>query len=279
MSRHARPLEEVHKRIQDGEIGDIVLMRGYRMHGPLGSFASEKWPGDPSELLWQIKRFHSFLWASGGNFNDFYIHIIDHCCWMKNGWPVKAQALGGRHYRQTDDGKPSVDQNFDVYSVEYVFDDGARLIMDGRCINGCTQIYNSAAHGTKGMAILSKSGDCGTPSSTYKSQNPDRDKMIWQSKDESNPYQNEWNDLVDAIRGDKPYNELERGVMASAVSSLGRKAAHTGVEITLDAFLKSEQEYAPGVDEFTMDSPAPLKAGPDGAYPIPMPGIVTDREY
>ncbi|MCX7427659.1 MAG: Gfo/Idh/MocA family oxidoreductase [Planctomycetia bacterium] len=279
MSRHARPLEEVHKRIQDGEIGDIVLMRGYRMHGPLGSFASEKWPGDPSELLWQIKRFHSFLWASGGNFNDFYIHVIDHCCWMKDGWPVKAQALGGRHYRQTDDGKPSVDQNFDVYSVEYVFDDGARLIMDGRCINGCTQIYNSAAHGTKGMAILSKSGDCGTPSSTYKGQNPDRDKMIWQSKDQSNPYQNEWNDLVDAIRGDKPYNELERGVMASAVSSLGRKAAHTGVEITLDAFLKSEQEYAPGVNEFTMDSPAPLKAGPDGAYPIPMPGIVTDREY
>jgi predicted dehydrogenase len=279
MSRHARPLEEVHKRIQDGEIGDIVLMRGYRMHGPLGSFASEKWPGDPSELLWQIKRFHSFLWASGGNFNDFYIHIIDHCCWMKDGWPVKAQALGGRHYRQTDDGKPSIDQNFDVYSVEYVFDDGARLIMDGRCINGCTQIYNSAAHGTKGMAILSKSGDCGTPSSTYKGQNPDRDKMIWQSKDQSNPYQNEWNDLVDAIRGDKPYNELERGVMASAVSSLGRKAAHTGVEITLDAFLKSEQEYAPGVDKFTMDSPAPLKAGPDGAYPIPMPGIVTDREY
>ena len=156
---------------------------------------------------------------------------------MKNAWPVKAQALGGRHYRQTADGKPSVDQNFDVYSVEYIFDDGAKFIMDGRCINGCTQIYNSAAHGTKGMAILSKSGDCGTPSSTYKGQNPDRDKMIWQSKrpDQSNPYQNEWNDLVDAIRGDKPYNEVERGVMASVVSSLGRKAAHTGVEITLDA--------------------------------------------
>src|SRR6476661_298420 len=52
MSRHARPLQELNKRITDGEIGDIVLMRGYRMAGPVGSAFSEKWPGKPSELLW-----------------------------------------------------------------------------------------------------------------------------------------------------------------------------------------------------------------------------------
>src|SRR6266436_6387398 len=28
MSRHARHLEELHKRIQDGELGDVILMRG-----------------------------------------------------------------------------------------------------------------------------------------------------------------------------------------------------------------------------------------------------------
>ena len=71
MSRHSRPLQELHKRIQDGEIGDIILMRGYRMHGPVGSAFSTKWPGNPSELLWQIQRFHSFLWASGGCFQRF----------------------------------------------------------------------------------------------------------------------------------------------------------------------------------------------------------------
>jgi len=36
MSRHARPMQELQKRISDGEIGDIVMMRGYRMHGPDG---------------------------------------------------------------------------------------------------------------------------------------------------------------------------------------------------------------------------------------------------
>jgi predicted dehydrogenase len=282
MSRHARHLQEAQKRISDGEIGDIVTMRGYRMHGPAASFCSSKWPGKPSELLWQISRFHSFMWASGGAFSDYYIHVIDHCCWMKNSWPVKAQALGGRHYRIAQDGKPAVDQNFDVYSVEYIFDDGARLIMDGRCIDGCVPIYSSVAQGTKGMAILSKHGDCGSPSSTYRGQKPEKKKLIWQSKTppgQDNPYDNEWNDLVEAIRADKPYNELERGVYASLTCSLGRKAAHTGVELTLDEVLNSEQELAPGVEGFTMESAAPVQAKPDGTYPVPMPGIVKDREY
>jgi predicted dehydrogenase len=272
----------VHKRIQDGEIGDLLLLRGYRMHGPVASFSSPKWPGTPSELLWQISRFHSFLWASGGAFSDYYIHIIDICCWMKNAWPVKAQALGGRHYHITPEGQPAVDQNFDVYSVEYTFDDGAKFIMDGRTIDGCEQIYNCAAQGTKGMAILSKVGDCAAPSSTYRGQNPDRGKQIWQSKTapgQGDPYRNEWNDLVEAIRADKPYNELERGVYASLVSSLGRKAAHTGMEVTLDELIKSDHEFAPGVENFTMDSPAPVKADADGKYPVPEPGIKKDREY
>ena len=151
MARHARHLQEVQKRIQDGEIGDLLLMRGYRMHGPVASFSSPKWPGTPSELLWQIQRFHSFLWASGGAFNDYYIHIIDICCWMKNAWPVKAQALGGRHYRQTPEGQPAVDQNFDVYSVEYTFDDGAKFIMDGRTIDGCARSTTASRKAPKAL--------------------------------------------------------------------------------------------------------------------------------
>ena len=143
-------------------------------------------------------------------------------------------------------------------------------------------MFRSFAHGTKGMAIVSKSGDCGQPSSTYQGQNPDRSKMIWQSEATAkwwSPYQNEWDDLGDAIRNDKPFNETQRGVQASLVTSLGRVAAHTGQEITLDELLKSEQEYAPGVDKFTMDSPAPLPAGPNGKYPVPMPGLIGKREY
>ena len=272
MSRHSRAMQEVHQRIQDGEIGDVILMRGYRMHGPVGSAFSTKWPGTPSELLWQIQHFHSFLWASGGCYSDFYIHHIDHLCWMKNAWPIKAQAVGGRHYRQSSDGSMYVDQNFDSYSVEYTFADGGKMYMDGRCINGCNDIYSSYAHGSKGLAVVAKANDCGAPSSIFKGQNMQRSNMIWTSKtapDQQDPYQNEWNDLVEAITNDKPYNEAKRGIEASLVTSMGRMAAHTGQEITFEDMLNCDQEFAPGVDKLTMTSPAPLVVGKDGTLSHP----------
>jgi hypothetical protein len=67
--------------------------------------------------------------------------------------------------------------------------------------------------------------------------------------------------------------------MASAVTSLGRKAAHTAQEITLEEMLNSPEEYAPGADKFTMDSPAPVQADDQGMYPIPMPGLNKKTEY
>ncbi len=277
MSRHSRALQELQKRIQDGEIGELNLLRGYRMQGPLGSAFSEKWPGEPSELLWQISRFHSFLWASGGGFSDFNIHHIDHLCMMKGAWPVKCQGIGGRHYRGNN-----VDQNFDSYSVEYTFEDGAKMYMDGRCMIGAEPYYHSFVHGSKGSAIVSKNGDCGLPSSTYKTQAPHKDSQIWMSQvppGEADPYNNEWKALTDAIRNDKPHNEAKRGIEASVVTSMGRMAAHTAQEITFEEFLNSDHEYAPDADKFTFNSPAPLQADANGKYPIPEPGIKKKREY
>jgi predicted dehydrogenase len=277
MCRHCDARKELEQRIRDGQMGEINLLRCYRMHGPVGFFESPPKPANISHLMYQVQRFHSFLWASGGCFSDFYIHNIDECCWMKGGFPVSAQASGGRHYRGN-----SIDQNFDTYSVEYTFADGAKMYMDGRCMNGCNDIYSSYAHGSKGLAIVSKSSDCGFPSTTFKGQNMQRSNMLWTSKaipDEQDPYENEWNDLMEAIRNDKPYNEVKRGVEASLVTSMGRMAAHTGQEITYEEMLNSEHEYAPGVDKLTFSSPAPLVADKDGKYPIPMPGITRKTEY
>src|SRR3954465_13645334 len=120
-------MQELHKRIEDGEIGDILLMRGIRMSGPLASAFSEKWPSEPSELLWQIRRFHSFLWASGGCFSDFYIHHIDHLGSRINAWGVRAPGVRRGHYKKNPDGIEYVDQNFDSYSVEYTFAHGAKM--------------------------------------------------------------------------------------------------------------------------------------------------------
>lgn len=270
MCRHSVARQELFDRIQDGQLGEIILLRGYRLHGPIGYFRSDPPAGGENELLYQTKRFHSFLWAGGGAYSDFYIHHIDECCWMKNEWPVRAHAIGGRHYRGN-----SVDQNFDNYSIEYTFADGTKLQMNGRCIDGCHNEFASYAHGSNGSAIISQNGHSPAHCRIHHGQDlKNFDDVVWRfPEDEPNPYQVEWDVLIDAIREDKPFNEVKRGAEASLVTSMGRMAAHTGQIITYEEMLNCDHEFAPGIDTFTEDSPAPLKAGNDGKYPIPMPGI------
>src|SRR3954453_9794852 len=49
MCRHCEARQELFKRIQDGQIGDIVLLRAYRQQGPVGSALVEPRPNDISE--------------------------------------------------------------------------------------------------------------------------------------------------------------------------------------------------------------------------------------
>jgi hypothetical protein len=104
--------------------------------------------------------------------------------------------------------------------------------------------------------------------------------LVWAfPQPEVSPYQLEWDDLLDAIRNNKPYNEVERGAIASMVTSMGRMAAHTGQIVTYDQMLNCPHEFAPEADKLTMDGPAPLRLMADGKYPVPEPGVKKDREY
>jgi len=277
MCRHCVARKELFERIQDGEIGQITMLRGYRMHPPVGSAFTKPKPADENELMWQVKNFHSFLWASGGCYSDFYIHNIDECCWMKNAWPVSAQAVGGRHYRGD-----YIDQNFDSYGVEYTFDDGAKLWFDGRTMAGAKQEFASFAHGTKGSAHISGPGHAPAKCKIFRDQRIVRrgGDIAWTfSQPEPNPYELEWIDLFNAIKEDKKYNEVVRGTQASLVTSMGRMAAHTGREVTYDEILNLDHEFAPTVDQLTLNGDAPIKANAEGKYPVPQPGITTDREF
>lgn len=275
MCRHCEARGELFDRIQAGEMGDLITLRCYRMHPPVGTAFSDPKPKDMNELDYQIQRFHSFLWASGGLFSDFYIHNIDECCWMKNAWPVKAQAVGGRNYRGD-----KIDQNFDSYAVEYTFDDGAKLFMNGRVMPGCHDEFASYASGSKGSAVISQSSHSPARCKIYKGQNMTKENLIWSfNRPEPNPYALEWEHLIDAILNDKPHNEVKRGAEASLVTSMGRMAAHTGQVVTFDEILNCEHEFAPNVDKLVSGGEAPIKANAEGKYPIPMPGLVTKQEY
>lgn len=276
MCRHCDARRELFDRIQNGEIGDILELRAYRMAGLTGSAFTGRTPEGTPELEHQIRNFHAFLWLSGGAFSDFLIHNIDESCWMKDAWPVSAEAAGGRHYRAEN-----VDQNFDNYNVEYTFADGTKLFLRGRTMPGCVSKFASYAHGTKGLGVISTAGHIPAKARIYKGYNEDKNNLLWAyPQPEKNPYQLEWDHLVEAVRNDTPYNEVKRGAEASLITSMGRMAAHTGRLITRDEMWNMEHEFAPQIaDLVDMNSEAPVLPKEDGSYPIPLPGLVKKREY
>jgi predicted dehydrogenase len=273
MCRHCQARLALLERVQGGQIGDLLLLQTYRLVGPAGFTGPKK--ENLSELLWQIRNYLSFMWASGGLFQDYVAHNVDECCWMKNAWPVRAQGMGARCYRGD-----CVDQNFDLYSIEYTFPDGTKLMLNSRNMAGCHEQFASFAHGSKGSAVISTFMHTPARCRIYRGHNITDDNLAWSfPQPEPNPYLTEWDDLIKAIRNDLPYNEAKRGTEASLVTAMGRLAVHTGRVVSWDDMLNHTQEFAPGLDNLTMNSPAPLVAGSDGKYPLPQPGLLNDREF
>ena len=128
-------------------------------------------------------------------------------------------------------------------------------------------------HGSKGSAVFSSRGHLPARSRIYKGQNFVKDDLVWAyPQPEPNPYQVEWDDMIHAVREDLPYSEVERGAMASIVTSMGRMAAHTGRLITMDEMMKHDHEFAPDLANLSFEGKPPIQLK-NGQYPVPMPGI------
>lgn len=262
MWRHSKARQEVIGRIHDGAIGDVHTLRIYRVHGPV---YCPKRPAAMRETEFQLRNAFCFNWTCSGFFIDWHCHNIDVACWAKDAWPVEAQGMAGRCYPQTGN-------LLDHYSVEFTFADGTKLLAFSRHMAGCWQTYADYAHGTKGSAVLMT--NLSEPNTRiYKSQRMTDDQLVWQyPQRERNPYHEEWQVLLDAIRQDKPHNEARRAGQANLVALMGRMAAHTGQYVTLKQAEESTFQYVEDIDHLTFDTPAPLEEGPDGVYPCPLPG-------
>lgn len=266
MWRHSQARQEVIQRIHDGAIGDVHTLRIYRVHGPVHC---PRRPKDADELTFQLQHPNSFTWVSSGFFIDWHCHDIDVACWTKGAWPVAAQGMGGRCYEQAGN-------QFDHYSVEYTFADGTKLFCFSRHMRGCWSTYSDYAHGSKGSAVIMASLGDPRPK-IYKSHNMVKDEQTWAYRErERNPYEVEWQVLLDAIRQDKPHNEARRAGEADVVALMGRMAAHTGQYVTWDEAMKSDFQFVKGIDNMTFDTEAPIHDGPDGLYPTPQPGTTKE---
>lgn len=263
--RHSRNRQELIRKIRAGDLGEIQLIRAYRME-PCGWLPPR--PPAEKDLHWQIRNFVHFFWVSGGLFAEMNIHQIDEICWLKDAWPVSAHGVGGRAVNNTDCG-----QGLDSFTIEWTFADGTKAIDVVRWLPNCHTDFATYLHGTKCAAQFSGPIHEGIVH-TYKDQRCDRNNIAWHTEPEPiTPWQAEWDNLLDAIRRDQPHNEAKRAAFSNLADMMGRAAVHMGRVITWDELMASPFQFCPNVDQLTNDSPPPVQADAQGRYPVPVPGV------
>ncbi len=263
--RHSPARQALIKKIRDGAMGEIPLIRANRLGGaPWLRNQGDKANNMMSQL--QFGRAHLF-WIGSGHMVDNLIHQIDECCWIKDAWPVSAVGMGGRVPNSKDCG-----QNIDVYSMEYTFADGTKAFCGFRRMNNTRSEFATFIHGTKCAAQFSGRTHAATVH-MFKDQRIEKDNITWTpTKDAYSPWQYEWNVFIESIRKDRPHNEVKRAVYSDLTSLMGRAACHTGQTVTWDQIMKSEFQFCDYLDDLDYDSPPPVKADEDGRFPVPIPG-------
>ena len=266
MARHSSSRQSIIQKIREGALGDVLNIRAYRMDP---GYFLQPFPKDQNELLWQLSpgRPYQFMWSSGGIFIELMIHQMDECFWIKDALPVSAHGVGGRFA-----GSADASQNLDSYSVEFTFADGSKAMITGRYIPNCRNEFATYIHGTKCAGKFS--GDVHRPECViYKDQRIEGGEIAWRpEKERVNPWQAEWDVLLDAIRNNKPHNELRRAVHSNLGAIMGRSAVHMGRIVTWDEMMASRFAFYPESDQLSASSPAPVQADEQGRYPAPVPG-------
>jgi len=248
---------ETMKRLHDGTIGDIVSMRCY-WNGTTPwvhprAELEKKYGRKLSEFEYQMRNWYYFVWICGDHIVEQHIHNLDVINWLKKGHPVRAHGMGGVEVRKG----PDYGEIFDHHAVEFEYADGSRCFSQCRHINGCWDSVSEHAVGTKGSVDIS--------GYTIRGEN------AWRFRGGGiDPYQQEHDDLFDAIHNDKPYNEAEYGAHSTMTAILGRMVTYSGKTIEWDNAINSKISVMPKA--FSFDAETPSKPGADGWYPHAVPG-------
>jgi len=251
--RHEPRYMETIQRIHDGAIGDIITQRVYWNGG--GIWYRNRTP-DQTEMAFQTNNWYHFNWLSGDQICEQHIHNLDVGCWVKGSYPVECNGMGGREQRM--DGDASKSQIFDHTFCEYTFADGTKMFSQGRHLRGAWNYVGEGVHGSKGTA---------DPSGWIKGA------TNWEFAGEKpNGHQQEQHDMIEALMRGEIYNEGEYGAHSTFTAILGREACYSGKVIKWDELLANGRELAPGIDNYTLDTPPPTQPDENGLYPVPVPG-------
>lgn len=215
-----------------------------------------------TEMEYQMRNWYYFNWLCGDHINEQHIHNLDVINWFKGGYPVKAQGSGGRQVRN---GKEN-GEIFDHHSVEYTYADGSILTSQCRHIPGTSSKVDELFIGTKGKIFCNAAKIVDFKGNTL-FQYAKKGKNL-----EKDPYQTEHEELFAAIaKGEYKFADAENGAKSTMTSILGRMATYSGQVIDWDKAINSGIDIHPKV--YAWDAPTPTNPGPDGFYPIAVPGV------
>lgn len=234
--RSQKDYMETRRRVLNGEIGDITGAHIIRNGGAL--WFRTKRP-EWSDMEYMLRNWVNFCWLSGDHITEQFIHEIDVMNWYLGKYPVKASGWGGRQRRVTGD-------QYDFFSVEYLYDNGMRTHCAARQVDGCSNGKVEQINCSNGYADASgKLYDLkGNMIWEYPTPGEEDSQSEWKV---TNPYVQEHINLVTAIRTGNTINDGEDQAYSSLVAIMGRVAAYTGKDVTWDEILNSGLQLGPEV--------------------------------
>ena len=260
--RHTPGYVETIKRIHDGAIGQITLLRAYWNGG--GIWIRKREP-NMTEMQYQVNNWYHFCWLCGDNICEQHVHNLDVVNWTydknhdpKTSHPVEANGMGGCSVRYAGANK-GVGQIFDHHFVEFTYPDGTKMYSQCRHIPKTWGPVSEYVHGTKGES------NC---SGFIKGEN----EWKFQSKGKGPASMvQEHMDLIHAIRNDQRYCEGWHGATSSMTAVLGRMATYSGQVVKWDDAVAKGTSEMP--EKLAWDAKAPVYQDANGDYPIPIPGV------
>ena len=262
--RYQNNYREMYRRLQNGEIGEIISAQVYWNQGP---FRVREHQPEWSELEHQIKNHFHFIWQSGDQVLDQLIHNIDIANWFIGEHPVTAQGVGGREVRSGKEYGHNFDHNF----VEYTYPSGVVLAAQCRQIPGCWNQVAENFLGTRGSMFTDSS-----PAGIIRDRNHNI-RFAYEGLDDPSPYQQEHNELYAALRKGDIIDNTDYGAKSTMTAVMGFMATYSGQFIEWDQALSSNKRMYPHHDlnpeDVDWNTPPPVTPDENGNYPVPVPGV------
>ena len=253
-SRFDAGYAETIRRVQDGQIGDIISIEENFIRGPYGNTAR---PTDLRELEVQYGNQYRFSWLCGDDVPQSLVHNLDRASWaMQGAVPARCHGLGGRSSSQNLLGNV-----FDHHSVVYLYDNGIRLYAFCRTTRGCYNESSSIILGSKGIAYVTGRRITGENEWQFSGKHEDGHAV-------------EQREFFKSIRAGKPLNSGDYMAKSTLIGIMGEMSCYSGRQVTWKQINESDYYIAPRPEECTWDMEPPTRPDADGVYPVcATPGV------